>query len=284
MDLSNDLVIRVRSDRVVVSKDDGESSSFGSAQSAQVRALVAQFGEGEPTLRSATLMASVAEARSVRPRQDPHPSAEHPVPTPPSVGDGIEIGPLAEAKIDICIDEVLRIRRSTRPSGRCNIAELATLLFHSARTVDEWASEDGARLAHRPYPSAGARHPIGITLVANKVEGLTEGAWVFDPVRCQLLPSPWDAETIRRVMEAATAALGGAAPSALLVAVADADRTLTRYPAGTAHLWRDAGAMLATAHLVAAATGLRSSIVGIGGQIGDETAHAIDVGAVALGH
>jgi SagB-type dehydrogenase family enzyme len=160
---------------------------------------------------------------------------------------------------------------------------LATLLFHSARTIDEWASDDGTRLAHRPYPSAGARHPIGITVVANEVDGLAAGAWDFDPVRCRLQPSDWRSESAARVVGAATAALGGVTPPALVVAVAEPDRTLSRYPAGTAHLWRDAGAMLTTVHLVATATGLQSSIVGIGGQIGDESEHAIDVGAVAVG-
>ncbi|HEY3673047.1 MAG TPA: hypothetical protein VGN51_19065 [Acidimicrobiia bacterium] len=160
---------------------------------------------------------------------------------------------------------------------------MATLLFHSARTIDEWSSEDGTRLAHRPYPSAGARHPIGITVVANDVEGLAAGAWDFDPVHCRLQPSDWHAETVARIVGAATAALGGVTPPTLVVAIAEPDRTVSRYPAGTAHLWRDAGAMLTTVHIVAAAIGLRSSIVGIGGQIGDETDNAIDVGAVAVG-
>jgi SagB-type dehydrogenase family enzyme len=161
---------------------------------------------------------------------------------------------------------------------------LATLLFHSARTIDEWTDEDGTRLAHRPYPSAGARHPIGITVVANDVEGLASGAWQFDPAQLRLRPSAWDHETVTRLVNVATAALGGVTPPALVVAVAEPDRTLRRYPAGTAHLWRDAGAMLATVHMVATAIGLRSSIVGIGGHIADESDDAIDVGAVAVGH
>lgn len=281
MDLNEDLVLRIRSDGVVVSTDDGESLTFGRAEAAQVRDLLQTFATGERTLRSAALLASIAEARSVRPSRGPKlvPRRDS---EPPVTEEGVvDIGARAG---EPGIASLLRLRRSERPSRSCGIAQLATLLFHSARTIDEWISDDGMRLAHRPYPSAGARHPIGITVVAQDVEGLARGAWVFDSVRCRLVPCRWSVETSIRLVDSATAALGGVVPPALIVAVAEPDRTATRYRGATAHLWRDAGAMLATVHLAAAGMGLRSTIVGIGGQIGDEADDSIDVGGVAVGN
>jgi hypothetical protein len=65
--------------------------------------------------------------------------------------------------------------------------------------------------------------------------------------------------------------------------VAEPERTLSRYPAGTAHLWRDTGALLATLHLLASSVGLSSCIVGTSGLLGDENEARIDLGALALG-
>jgi hypothetical protein len=64
-------------------------------------------------------------------------------------------------------------------------------------------------------------------------------------------------------------------------------RTLSRYPEGMSLIWRDAGALLATVHLVASDLGLSSCIVGTSGVL--RTDHAgplgpVDVGAVALGN
>ena len=81
----------------------------------------------------------------------------------------------------------------------------------------------------------------------------------------------------------ASNALGGLRPPALLLAVAEPERTLSRYPAGTAHLWRDAGALLTTLHLLAASLDLASCIVGISGVLGHEDAARVDLGALAFG-
>jgi len=67
--------------------------------------------------------------------------------------------------------------------------------------------------------------------------------------------------------------------------VADFRRTLLRYPAGTVHVWRDAGALLATLHLCAGDVGLRSVITGGVDLVASEswTETTIDVGALLLG-
>lgn len=52
-------------------------------------------------------------------------------------------------------------------------------------------------------------------------------------------------------------------PGTVVVALARFRRTLSKYPDGQSLVWRDSGALLGSAHLLAASLGLRSCIVGI---------------------
>jgi hypothetical protein len=73
---------------------------------------------------------------------------------------------------------------------------------------------------------------------------------------------------------------------AVIVVSANPAATLSRYPNGTAHVWRDAGALLATLHLTATDLGLASKILSTSGvlsQFDPSGTGTVDVGALLLG-
>lgn len=274
---SDDLTIRLTGSDAVISTDDGQSFACdGLAQ--KIRAELAASTPLATMPRSAVTLASLAEARHCRPVELP---ACELVGSQALSGPSVAIGPMARA--DEGIGLLLRQRRSVRELRPCSLADLSTLLFNGARVLDEWLDRDGTNISRRPHPSAGGRHPHSILVLVDEIEGLEPGAWVFDPSRCILADAGWGPDRIDDALVTASDALSGLRPPSLLFAVAEPERTLSRYPAGTAHLWRDAGALLTTLHLLAASLDLASCIVGISGVLGHEDAAQIDLGALALG-
>lgn len=279
MDLiRDDLTIRLTGDDLVVSTDDGASFACRGVPSATIRSLLGA-GARDPARRSATTLASFAEARHCRPTEAP--VGEFVAARPPSAGASIAIGSIAIAEDGI--GPLLGRRRSARELQPCQLVDLATVLFSGARVLEEWRDHQGINVSHRPYPSAGGRHPLSILVLVSAVEGLAPGAWTFEPSRCVLSDVGWDTGELDRVVAGASGALAGNQPPALLMAVAEPERTLSRYPAGTAHLWRDTGALLATLQLLASSLGLASCIVGTSGLLAKEDSALIDLGALALG-
>lgn len=278
MDLtSDDLTIRLTGDDVVASTDDGRSFAC-SGLAKRIRSTLAATEPRAEAPRSAATLASLAEARHCRPVEVPESEL---VGIQPLAGSSVAIGPIARA--DEGIGPLLRQRRSVRDLRPCTLADLSTLLFNGARVLDEWRDHQGINVSHRPHPSAGGRHPLLILALVSNVDGLAPGAWAFDPSRCVLTDAGFDPDRIDDAFVAASNALGGLRPPALLLAVAEPERTLSRYPAGTAHLWRDAGALLTTLHLLAASLDLASCIVGTSGVLGHEEAAQVDLGALAFG-
>ncbi len=274
---SDDLTIRLAGRDVVVSADDGQSFACDGL-AMRIRSELAAATPIAEAPRSAATLASLAEARHCRPvKSSTYAIRGHPPPTGPSVA----IGPLARP--DEGIAPLLRRRRSIRELRPCTLADLSTLLFNGARVLDEWLDRDGTNISRRPHPSAGGCHPLSILVLVDEIEDLEPGAWVFDPSRCILADAGWGPDRIDEALFVASDALSGLRPPSLLFAVAEPERTLSRYPAGTAHLWRDAGALLTTLHLLAASLDLASCIVGISGVLGHEDAAQIDLGALAFG-
>ncbi len=158
------------------------------------------------------------------------------------------------------------------------------MLVPAARVYDWADADDGFQMTRRPVPSAGGRHPCELVIATNEVAGANRGLWWFDSVRCVLVAQPAH-DGVRPALDAVAAAvsLDGDAPATIFV-VAHLRRTLSRYPAGTMLVWRDAGAMLATLQLAATAVGLASCIAGTSGVLILEPAELVaDVGALVLG-
>jgi SagB-type dehydrogenase family enzyme len=282
--------VRVDGVLVTVSSDDGRSVRLeGGDIVGALRdwfAVVAdKLDFGVP---SAAALAAFAESAAVAPLAQPQVSSATPetdgvaLTEPDSAGTGDGRVAIGQYRRDDVFARLLAARESSRTYGPIDVAAVAGIVVDACRILTWDETEGGFQKTFRPYPSAGGRHPIDVYVVATHVEGLASGSWRFDATRCELVP---DALRGDRLLAAARAALDVVEdPPALLVLVADFSRTLSRYPAGSTLVWRDAGVAAATMHLVASARGVASSIVG--------TAHTInlgggrlagDVGAVAVG-
>jgi hypothetical protein len=87
--------------------------------------------------------------------------------------------------------DVLDGRRSeTAALGQLTRADLAALLYRSARLITPGTGEDGGPWSHRPAPSAGATHPFDVLVCARSVEGLLRGTTSSRPTACNFFRLP----------------------------------------------------------------------------------------------
>lgn len=273
------LTIRLEDDRGIVSRDDGTSSSLDSESASTIRTL-AENVQTPIQQTSAVAVASLAEARFVEPR----PTAGAASATVELHGPEIRLGTLVRP-LQRPFGEVLERRQSERRFRSLGLDDLATLLVHAARVRGWTDSEDGYQMSTRPSPSAGARHPYELEVIIDDIAGVTPGLWWFDAADCRLVHRHIAGARIARALSTVNAAAGlmRNAPATILI-VAHFKRTLARYPAGSTLVWRDAGAVAASLHLVASAAGLASCIVGTSGVLeSDHEALITDVAAVVVG-
>jgi SagB-type dehydrogenase family enzyme len=183
--------------------------------------------------------------------------------------------------------EVVANRRSDRHLHPPSLTEVGTVLARAGLTRERGTDRAGAPVAHRAAPSAGARHPLTLVLLAADVRGLDPGSWILDPDAAVLRPGTQSPEQTNQALHEIGQAIGrpGRPPAAVL-AVAQPDRTLSRYPLGISLLWRETGALLMLVHLAASDIGLGSCIVGTCGALHPDDGSGtgpVDLGAVALG-
>jgi len=178
-------------------------------------------------------------------------------------------------------------RRSTRLLGPPSLSQIGLVVARAGLTRRSAYDAAGAPVAQRPAPSAGARHPLTLVVLARDVPGLPRGGWALDP----------DAAVLRRSVHApdasdhALAQIGDALrishpPPAAIVAVGYPNVTLSRYPDGISLLWREVGALLMLVHLAATDLGLGSCLAGtcaVLHPVADDPWAPVDLGAVALG-
>jgi SagB-type dehydrogenase family enzyme len=235
--------------------------------------------------------AAFAEARTIRPVRA----------TPPSNGDPLDdlcapTGSSAAGRLPVPVTDLgptrpfadtLAARRSHRDLRAPTFSEVGTVLARSGLTRNNTTDLAGAPVASRAAPSAGARHPLTLVLLAQHVGGLAAGSWALDPDAAVLRPGKHRPEQAEAALCEVAEALGqpGPPPAAVL-AVAHPDRLLSRYPQGISLLWRETGALLMLVHLAATDLGLGSCIVGTCGVLCPDDgsgAGPVDLGAVALG-
>lgn len=273
-------------DGVVVSFDDGTSRQYDPSVGADLLAVLDARPHTSPVFSAATA-ASFAEAES----SEPDPVADGPV-LERAVSratrvrtDAIPVGHLT-ANRSTPLADLLEERKSDRQLAPPRLEELVTVLVRSARVITWTYDERGVETSFRPHPSAGALHPLALEVIVTDVDGLANGCWEFDPFRCDLIRSSRPQDQLVRALRLIGDAARCEDIPACIVIVANPSRTLSRYPRGTAHLWRDTGALLATLHLSAADVGLASTIVGTSGVLDrfDRTGTgSVDVGALAIG-
>jgi SagB-type dehydrogenase family enzyme len=97
-----------------------------------------------------------------------------------AVGPRIELPQVSPLPVDL--RAVVHARRSELPEqcGRARLDQLATVLGLSA-------GASPTRPGLRVTPSAGAMYPLDVVVVANAVEQLPPGAYVYDPIAHALL-------------------------------------------------------------------------------------------------
>jgi len=271
------LSVRVEGDQAWICDDDGTARTLTPQQAAELAGWWDTAAPDTDPL-SATLRAELAQARHAAPVQP----ERHFEPQPTTSGARIAIGTNV-SPIQTPLGAVLDQRVSRRRFGRLFVVQLAALLTHGARVKEVRAAPSGFVDTHRPAPSAGARHPCDLHLIAgDNIYGLDAGAYRFDPVSAELErldhPPAGPAKALDRIEDGI-----GARPAAALFLVADLERTFTRYPTGMSLIWRDAGALLATLHLVATALDLHSCVLGSCGTWIDQPPRAIDLGCLAVG-
>jgi hypothetical protein len=178
-------------------------------------------------------------------------------------------------------------RHSTRLLGSPSLSQVGLVVARAGLTRRSAHDAAGVPVAQRPAPSAGARHPLTLVVLARDVPGLPRGGWALDP----------DAAVLRRSIHApdasdhALAQIGDALhishpPPAAIVAVGYPHATLSRYPDGISLLWREVGALLMLVHLAATDIGLGSCLAGtcaVLHPVTDDPWAPVDLGAVALG-
>jgi SagB-type dehydrogenase family enzyme len=154
------------------------------------------------------------------------------------------------------VEAALQQRTSVRDfaAGPLSLADLSQLLWSG-----QGITHEGTK---RAAPSAGARYPLDLYVVAGEVPGLAAGIYRYRPERHDLVPvAPGD-----RRRELAAAARGQnwlvEAPVSLAIAAAFA-RTTEKYgQRGLMYVHMDAGIAAENITLQAVALGLGSVMVG----------------------
>lgn len=244
-------------------------------------------GAGGPT---GAAQAGIAESRFARPVDQPTVAAADSRDTVRLLLDPTASAapyPVSDVGPSSSFADTLARRRSLRALAPLDAAVLGTALARAALVRRRWQGNDGYAETSRPAPSAGARHPHVLVVLAQQVRGLDHGAWVLDPDAACLRRANHDTAHCDRALAEVTDALRvDSPPPAVVFTVARLAATLARYPAGLSLLWRDAGALQATIHLAACDLGLDSCIVGTAGALHayDGTGDSLfDTGALAIG-
>lgn len=195
----------------------------------------------------------------------------------------------AAARADPPLAAVMEARRSTREAGARPIAlaQLGELLDRCA-AVRAVVPGERDEISRRPYPSAGARYPLEIYVVARTCDSLAPGLHHYDPLGHRL-------ETLRSMnadIEAllAGATVGPAPPQVVLVVAARFLRVSWKYASiAYALVLQEAGIMTQSVYL--AATAMRLAACAAGGTDSERFARAAGVdpdvegsiAAIALG-
>jgi len=176
---------------------------------------------------------------------------------------------------------------SFEPVAGAALLELLSLL-RTRREVRRDAV--GRQWESRGYPSAGGTHCIDLLVCANHVIGWARGWYRWSDTA--LAAEPVIFQEGSDLLSAAQRSVRQESPfPAAVFAIADPALLLQRYPLGVSLLWRDAGALMGIAQLVATDLHLVSTISGACVRVSTPTpvinddleGHAYAVGGLILG-
>lgn len=165
----------------------------------------------------------------------------------------------------IGILDVLDKRKSIRlyAGTYITLQRLSDFLYHSARVKKIVRSEEGI-ITIRPYPSGGARYPLEIYIVNNRISGLQKGIHFYDPLYHKLDFISGNCNYRRKFnsfIEDATSV--NRDPGVALIITAVFPRTLWKYDKlGLSLILSDLGCLFQTMYLVATHMKLAPCAVG----------------------
>lgn len=196
----------------------------------------------------------------------PSPPAVKPASAPMAVALPHPTAALA-ARLDTPLSQVLETRRSRRDFAPrpLTIEELGGFLHASARVREIMPGRQRQdELSLRPYPSAGARHPLEIYPLARRCQGLATGVYHYDPLRHALEPIACPARRLEELLADNPHHLEGPQPPQVsLYLTARLGRTAWKYQAiAYKVINQDLGGLYQTFYLVATALGLAPCAIG----------------------
>ncbi len=191
-----------------------------------------------------------------------------PVVRPPFPAEAIPLfRPDLEAlgKSDPPFSEVLERRATLRSHGAdpLTVEQLGEFLYRTARIKKQSQRVD---VSFRPYPGAGALHPLEVYPVVDRCEGLASGLYHYDPKEhvLRLVSQPNDGVRTLLQLGGMTAMLPGS-PQVLLVIAARFQRVQNKYQSvAYSTILKDVGCLYQTMYLVATAMGLAPCALGGG--------------------
>jgi hypothetical protein len=244
------------------------------------------MNDASPAAQRTPLAAALTQAHQVRPVAASGPPGPAPACGSQLWQDGTPI-PITDIGPTAPFASTIARRRSTRLLGPPSRSQVGLVVARAGLTHQNARDAAGVAVAQRPAPSAGARHPLTLVVLAREVVGLPPGGWALDPDAAVLRPSVHAPGAV----DHALAQIGDALhisdpPPAAVVAVGCPSATLSRYPGGISLLWREVGALLMLVHLAATDIGLGSCLAGtcaVLHPVTDDSSAPVDLGAVALG-
>lgn len=175
-------------------------------------------------------------------------------------GRTTELGAKLDA-LDVDLATVLRHRQSTRDFLPIALPQLGSLLWLVARTHSRRESPFGFHQQYRPYPSAGALHPIH--LLCQRLSG---NSWErYDPIGHVLVAIP-GTESLADAARQSASRVIPTREATVLALVAEPGKTDAKYEHPESLVWRDAGVVLGYVSVVAEALNLAFCPLGLTGN------------------
>lgn len=196
-----------------------------------------------------------------------------PVVAPPRGSERVELPRpdlVALARRDPPLCNAMEARRSQRRQGDVplGVEALGELLFRTLRVRAVLPSTEADRQGRsdRPYPSAGACHPLETYVAVARCRGLERGLWHYHPQQHALYRVDVTPESVEALLDDAMQASGAAAPpQILLVLSARFGRTAWVYGRLTRRfVLQEVGVVFQSVYLVATAMGLAACALGRG--------------------
>ena len=156
-------------------------------------------------------------------------------------------------------DDVLSARRSHRSLGRARLVDVLDVVRGATSVGAVYRGDDLAR-SRRTVASAGALHPVSVVIVrpGSTPVSFRVNPWSGGPEVLRVE----DRTKMRSGLERVRRMLPEGAPT-FLALIGDAGILEAAYDSSNSLLWRDAGALLATLHLLAVDRGLGFCPLGV---------------------